>query len=65
MVGKQALGNGRMEDAEPLRELAAGTLNANPIPKRVLGVEPDIVSATGFVAKLGIWLAILTRGNPP
>jgi len=54
-----------MVDTEPLRELAAGTLNANPIPKRVLEAEPNIVSATGFVAKLGIWLAILARDNPP
>ncbi|HYB75513.1 MAG TPA: hypothetical protein VEC08_01005 [Nitrososphaerales archaeon] len=65
MVGKQALDDERMVDTEPPKELAAGTLCANPIPKRVLEAEPNIVSATGFVAKLGIWLAILARDNPP
>jgi hypothetical protein len=57
MVGKSVLDE-RTVDIRHLKELAA-TLDRESFLRRVLAAEPDILTATEFVAKLGTWLAIL------
>ncbi len=46
-------------DIRHLKELAVTTLDHESLLRRVLASEPDTLSATEFVAKLGTWLAIL------
>ena len=58
MVGKLVLDE-RTVDIRQLKELAATTLDSESFFRRVLAAEPDTLSATEFVAKLGTWLAIL------